>query len=98
MTFRSIANSRRRRHKKRCCYSLSIEAIGRFVGLARNGEPIDAMSVAEREKILEDLLKQTQQAEAASDMDGFSLACYRFYSSSEGHGSEQLRNYFSIKL
>jgi energy-coupling factor transporter ATP-binding protein EcfA2 len=58
----------------------AIEAIGSFVGLARNGEPIDAMGVVEREKVLEDFIKQAQQAEAAGHVDGFSLTCYRFYS------------------
>ncbi len=57
----------------------SVEAVGRFVGLVRNGEPIDAMSVADREQILEKWIRRAQQAEATGDVDGFSAACWRFY-------------------
>jgi energy-coupling factor transporter ATP-binding protein EcfA2 len=57
----------------------SIETVGRFVGLVRNGEPIDAMSVTEREQVLEQLIKEAEQAEVTRNVDDFSVACSRFY-------------------
>jgi energy-coupling factor transporter ATP-binding protein EcfA2 len=58
----------------------SIEAVGRFVGLVRNGEPLDAMSVVAREKFLEERIKEAQQAEAAGEVQRFHDICARFYS------------------
>lgn len=57
----------------------SIEAAGRHVGLVREGEPVDAMSVAEREKWLESLQKEAVQKDADGDVAGLSEVTARFY-------------------
>lgn len=57
----------------------SIEAVGRRVGLVREGEPVDAMSVADREKLLESLQKEAVQKETDGDVVGLSKVTARFY-------------------
>ena len=57
----------------------TIEAIGRHVGLVRNGVPLDAMSVVERENLLEEYLKKARQCETSGDAAGLGDAAARFY-------------------
>lgn len=57
----------------------SIEAAGRHIGKVREGEPADAMSVADREKWLESLQKQAVQKETDGDVEGLSEVTARFY-------------------
>jgi len=58
----------------------SIGSVGNFAGLVRAGEPIDAMSVADREQVLEQMISHAKQAETARDVNGFAVVCSRFYS------------------
>jgi len=57
----------------------SIDALGPSVGIVRSGEPIDAMGIGDREKLLQEWLKTAQQNEQASDIAAFDMTCHRFY-------------------
>ncbi len=58
----------------------SIEAVGKIVGLVSAGEPLDAMSLAAREKFLETVIKQVEDCEKKADTPNFAFHAARFYS------------------
>lgn len=57
----------------------SIEAVGPTVGVVRAGAPWDAMSVAERESVLDKLLATAKTSENRGDPEAFHATCGQFY-------------------
>ena len=58
----------------------SLYTVGQKIGMIREGEPLDAMAVSDREKLLEAILKRAEQAEADADASALGEATARFYS------------------
>ena len=57
-----------------------VENMGSNTGIIRDGDPIDAMKVSEREKLLKSILDEAEKAEAAGRPDEFGMQAFRFYS------------------
>ncbi|MEO7699616.1 MAG: AAA family ATPase [Opitutus sp.] len=58
----------------------SIETMGRNVGIVRSGDPVDAMSVSDRETLLKEYRAEAKKVEAAGAPEVFAMHAFRFYS------------------
>lgn len=67
-------------HAKFAVKTLTVERLGACVGIIREGDPVDAMKVTEREVLLQTILIQARAAEAAGNTEAFGMQAFRFYS------------------
>jgi len=58
----------------------TVENLGRNVGIVRDGDPVDAMKVTERESLLQTILADARKAEGAGRADEFAAHAFRFFS------------------
>jgi hypothetical protein len=58
----------------------TIENLGSEVGIIRDGPPVDAMTVADRETLLKSIIIDARTAENAGLSEDFASHCFRFYS------------------